>query len=274
MAPIVVYLTRGCCRHLGDALVKIFRSHGLAGLYRGLPIQAIGIIPEKALKLSVNDAARFYLRNRSDNSITLFNESLAGATAGLCQVVVTSPMEMLKIHLQMQATLPPAQQKSAVGVIMDVVRGGLPAAYRGASATLLRDVFFSALYFPAFSNLKLFVAQQDDRSLWRFALKQQNDNVSPNVNNRLNLLGTFGCGLVAGSVTGWAATPLDVIKTRLQSTGGKEKWVNIPTCVRLTLQKEGMGAFFKGATARVLLIGPLFGIVLATYEFMPAIMPL
>jgi len=38
--------------------------------------------------------------------------------------------------------------------------GGLSAVYRGAAATLMRDVPFSIVYFPLFSNTKLWFAQQ------------------------------------------------------------------------------------------------------------------
>jgi len=48
-----------------------------------------------------------------------------------------------------------------------------------------------------------------------------------------------------------------------------KEWGGIINCAKLTFQKEGFSAFFKGATARVILVGPLFGIVLATYEIMP-----
>lgn len=33
-------------------------------------------------------------------SLTVFKEMLAGCGAGMCQVVITTPMEMLKIQLQ------------------------------------------------------------------------------------------------------------------------------------------------------------------------------
>lgn len=61
--------------------------------YRGLPVQAIGIIPEKALKLSINDALRYRFRE-SDGKIALAWEGVAGGLAGFCQVIITCPMEV------------------------------------------------------------------------------------------------------------------------------------------------------------------------------------
>lgn len=37
---------------------------------------------------------------RCRQKLTLFKEMLAGCGAGTCQVIVTTPMEMLKIQLQ------------------------------------------------------------------------------------------------------------------------------------------------------------------------------
>lgn len=63
----------------------IFAENGFRALYRGLPVQLIGIIPEKALKLSMNDLGRRYLRN-PDGTILLHNEGIAGGIAGFSQV--------------------------------------------------------------------------------------------------------------------------------------------------------------------------------------------
>jgi len=255
------------------ALKTIARTEGVRGLYNGLQIQALGIIPEKALKLSVNDSMRYRLRS-ADGSITFFNETVAGAAAGFSQVLVTSPMEMLKIRLQNEATKPRAQQRPASAIVREVVAGGVGSVYRGTAATLLRDVPFSVLYFPIFSNLKLFVARHDSTGVFRYLHRPGTSPDELNVNHRVGALGTFVTGTVAGMVAGYAVTPADVIKTRLQSQGGKELWVNIPTCARLTYQREGAAAFFKGAPARMVLIGALFGIVVVTYETLPRYIPL
>ncbi|KCV70622.1 hypothetical protein H696_02979 [Fonticula alba] len=268
-------------RNIPDALVKIARQTGLRSLYRGLPVQLIGIIPEKALKLSVNDSARYFLRNRENNTIHWSREMIAGATAGFCQVVITSPMEMFKIRLQMSAAAAEsgaAPRTSAVNIIRDTIRQG--GVFRGAGATLLRDVTFSLLYFPMFANLKGWIAGRDaNHPVWSTMLRDPGPapagHTGPrDINSRVNFFGTFMAGLISGSAAGWLVTPADVIKTRLQAAGGVEKWKNIRTCAKMTLAQEGPTAFFKGATARVFLVGPLFGVVLMTYEVLPRLLGL
>jgi len=59
-----------------------------------------------------------------------------------------------KIRLQVQgqvAKLEGAVPKGAIHIIRQL---GLLGLYRGATACLLRDIPFSAIYFPAYSHLK------------------------------------------------------------------------------------------------------------------------
>jgi solute carrier family 25 (mitochondrial aspartate/glutamate transporter), member 12/13 len=183
-------------------------------------------------------------------------------------------MEMLKIRLQVEAALPRAQQRPTMSIVREVLGGGPAAVYRGAAATLLRDVPFSLLYFPTFSNLKAAIARQDSHGMFSVLLREGTTPDETNINRRVNGKGTFVAGTAAGMLAGWAATPADVIKTRLQSQGGTERWVNIRTCAQRTWQQEGPRAFFKGAQARMFLIGALFGVVVLTYETLPNFIPM
>lgn len=79
-------------------LVYNIKKEGLrAGLYRGLAPQLIGIAPEKALKLTVNDRLRRWIRG-SDQSrdLLLWEEIAAGCGTGLVQVFVSNPIEVVK----------------------------------------------------------------------------------------------------------------------------------------------------------------------------------
>jgi len=69
-----------------DCFTKIIKAEGVRGLYRGLAPNLVGVTPEKAIKLAVNDEMRKLLENE-DGTISLKNEIIAGATAGFCQVL-------------------------------------------------------------------------------------------------------------------------------------------------------------------------------------------
>ena len=59
-----------------------------------------------------------------------------------------------KIRLQVQGEAAAVEGAAPRGAIHIIRQLGLLGLYRGASACLLRDIPFSAIYFPAYSHLK------------------------------------------------------------------------------------------------------------------------
>ncbi len=70
-----------------DCARKVIRNEGFRGLYSGVVPQLIGVAPEKAIKLTVNDLIRGRFTNKQTGSIWWPHEILAGGSAGACQVV-------------------------------------------------------------------------------------------------------------------------------------------------------------------------------------------
>ncbi|XP_074005099.1 mitochondrial glutamate carrier 1 isoform X1 [Numenius arquata] len=262
---------------MSDCLIKTIRSEGYFGMYRGAAVNLTLVTPEKAIKLAANDFFRHHL-SKDGKKLTLLREMLAGCGAGTCQVIVTTPMEMLKIQLQDAGRIgrisPAAQKKlmaaqaqlsssSAAGaaepaverrttatqITRELLRSkGIAGLYKGLGATLLRDVPFSIVYFPLFANLNK-LGQKD-----------------PNVKAPFYV--SFLSGCVAGSTAAVAVNPCDVIKTRLQSLQrgvNEDTYSGILDCAKKIWQKEGPMAFLKGAYCRALVIAPLFGIAQVVY---------
>lgn len=78
--------------------------------------------------------------------------------AGASQVVFTNPLEIVKIRLQVAGEIASGTKVSALGVVKEL---GLFGLYKGARACLLRDVPFSAIYFPAYAHTKAAFADED-----------------------------------------------------------------------------------------------------------------
>lgn len=223
-----------------DCFRKVVRLEGARGLYRGLGANLVGVTPEKAIKLAMNDTMREVL-SAADGSITLPCEVLAGATAGFTQVVATNPMEIVKIRMQMQGA-PGGERQSTLQVVRQL---GLRGLYRGTPATLMRDVPFSIIFFPTYSNVRAMFADET---------------------GRVPVPGTLLAGAVAGASAAGLMTPADVIKTRLQSKGGDALYRGIGHCFQTILREEGARALYKGAEMRMLVQAPLFGIALLAFE--------
>lgn len=246
----------------------------------GAAVNLTLVTPEKAIKLAANDFFRHHLA-KDGKGLTVFKEMLAGCGAGMCQVIVTTPMEMLKIQLQDAGRLAVQQQKPVMmtptklvatnavlsrsynsGMVISAPRAvsatqiakellqtqGIQGLYKGLGATLMRDVPFSMVYFPLFANLNRLGKPSPEAS-------------SP-------FYWAFLSGCAAGSTAAVAVNPCDVVKTRLQSLNkgaSEETYSGVVDCVSKIMQKEGPSAFLKGASCRALVIAPLFGIAQVMY---------
>lgn len=81
-----------------DCARKVIRNEGFTGLYSGVLPQLIGVAPEKAIKLTVNDLVRGALADKETKKIWYPYEILAGGAAGGCQVV--SDLNVMFIVIQ------------------------------------------------------------------------------------------------------------------------------------------------------------------------------
>ncbi|XP_064183242.1 calcium-binding mitochondrial carrier protein Aralar1 isoform X2 [Anguilla rostrata] len=228
-----------------DCAKKVLRYEGFFGFYRGLLPQLIGVAPEKAIKLTMNDFVRDKFTTK-DDTIPLFAEVLAGGCAGGSQVIFTNPLEIVKIRLQVAGEITTGPRVSALNVVRDLGFFGL---YKGAKACFLRDIPFSAIYFPVYAHTKTELADEQGR-------------VGP-----LQLL---TAGAIAGVPAASLVTPADVIKTRLQvaARAGQTTYTGVMDCFRKILHEEGFRALWKGAGARVCRSSPQFAVTLVTYELL------
>ena len=75
-------------RNAADCIRKVYANEGgIRAFYRGVMPQLVGVAPEKAIKLTVNELVRKKATDPETGRIPLGMELLAGGTAGGCQVV-------------------------------------------------------------------------------------------------------------------------------------------------------------------------------------------
>jgi len=240
-----------------DCFKKTYRAEGYLGMYRGSAVNILLITPEKAIKLAANDYFRHRLTT-ADGRLPVQREMLAGGAAGFCQIVVTTPMELLKIQLQdagrvkASGNSQPAPKISALGITKELLRTkGIFGLYKGNSATMLRDVSFSVCYFPLFANLNSLGPRKEGSSEAVFYW-------------------SFLSGCLAGSFSAFFVNPADVVKTRLQllnKGAAEESYSGVADAFRKIYVNEGLTAFYKGALCRMIVIAPLFGIAQTVYYF-------
>lgn len=233
-------------RNSVDCFKKVVRHEGVAGLYRGLLPQLMGVAPEKAIKLTMNDLVRDKMTDKKTGYIPVYGEVLAGACGGASQVMFTNPLEIVKIRLQVAGEIGTGPKVKAWPLVKEL---GLLGLYKGSFACILRDVPFSAIYFPTYAHLKKSFA--DDSGY-----------ISP--------LSILTAGAIAGAPAASLVTPADVIKTRLQvkARAGQTVYNGVFDATRKIYAEEGFRAFWKGAVARMCRSSPQFGVTLSTYELL------
>jgi solute carrier family 25 aspartate/glutamate transporter 12/13 len=106
---------------------------------------------------------------------------------------------------------------------------GLFGLYKGVGACLLRDIPFSAIYFPVYSHLKKDVFNEGKNG------------------KKLEISELLISGALAGIPAAYLVTPADVIKTRLQVAArkGEQTYSGMRDAFVKILREEGPMAFYK-----------------------------
>ena len=203
---------RGLYANAREAFTTIAVEDGPLALYRGVGVQVAGVAPEKALKLTVNDAARTALA-ATYGELTLVTEVAAGVAAGTCQVLVTNPLEIVKVRLQ--------TDRRRLSVMETLREIGFVGLYQGAAACALRDASFSAILFPCYSHLKVVLPE----TLGALELP--------------SVVSLFCAGVLSAAPAALLTTPFDVIKTRLQVVDPVRRRTGPVDACRAIVEAEG-----------------------------------
>ncbi|XP_071601683.1 solute carrier family 25 member 47 isoform X2 [Heliangelus exortis] len=184
--------------------------------------------------------------------------SLAGGAAGAVRVVLTNPSEVAKVRMQTQRNphpsitspqpVPKPKYRGSLHCLKVVAKEeGFGGLYKGCSALLCRDCSSSAIYFLTYSALC--------------------DWLTPAGKNKPGFLVVLLSGGFAG-VLAWAlATPMDVIKSRMQTDESEQhKYKGLIHCARESVRKEGAKVLFKGLSLNCIRAFPVNMVVFVTYE--------
>lgn len=175
--------------------------------------------------------------------------ALGGFGTGAIQSLVLSPVELVKIRLQLQSSESQLTGPSQVARAIFKAEG-LRGIYRGLTITALRDSPAHAAYFWTYECLR--------------------ENLHPGC--RKNGQETFATMLLAGGLAGVASWiccyPLDVIKTRIQgqTSSSPLRYSGIVDCFKRSVREEGYNVLWRGlgtAVARAFIVN---GAIFTAYE--------
>lgn len=171
---------------------------------------------------------------------------IAGGIAGAASRTATAPLDRLKVVLQVQTT-----EARIIPAVRKIWReDGLLGFFRGNGLNVVKVAPESAIKFYAYEMLK--------------------NMIGNNMGTDKDDIGTGGrlcAGGMAGAVAQTVIYPLDLVKTRLQTSACENgKAPKLGTLTKDILVHEGPRAFYKGLVPSLLGIIPYAGIDLAAYE--------
>ncbi|XWS19006.1 hypothetical protein CRYUN_Cryun32bG0093500 [Craigia yunnanensis] len=233
-------------------------KEGPAALYRGMGAPLASVTFQNAMVFQI-----FAILSRAfDSSVSTTDPpsykgvALGGVGTGALQSVMLSPVELVKIRLQLQSTSYATSQSASVhrGPIT-VAKGilkteGLRGLYRGYTITALRDAPAHGFYF------------------WTYEYMREQLHPGCRKSGQESLRTMLIAGGLAGVASWVCCYPLDVVKTRLQaqSPTSPQKYNGIIDCLHKSVKQEGYGVLWRGlgtAVARAFVVN---GAIFSAYE--------
>ncbi|GKY94314.1 hypothetical protein MPSEU_000397200 [Mayamaea pseudoterrestris] len=247
----------GACRELAR------RPGGLSNFYSGLGVSAIGSMPGVAIYFGVYSYCKQRLLNatfqRRNNDSFRLHPTLAVALSAAIGNTVASvsrvPYEVVKQQLQTGQYDSTWQALSAIAKSPDWYRKMFPKG--GIASQMLRDVPYAIVTLVCYEHLQ----ERYGSNSWKRqkamletqpARSRRKPAVSIKTPPRQSW--DFLLGGIAGGIGSWATSPLDVIKTRLQTdpVGAASMYQgSLSKCFQLTLQEGGLSAFMRGSLPRI-----------------------
>lgn len=178
----------------------------------------------------------------------------AGAFAGICSVVTTYPLDIIRTRLSLPEINKRCRTIISCGTGIVKKEGGMLALYRGLSPTIAGIAPYVALNFTVYEGLKIWLTSK---------------NIEVNVEKKLI------CGGFAGALAQTITYPFDVIRRRMQVTYSPEskfKYKSSFDAVQQIVKNDGLKALFKGMLPNYLKVVPAISISFVTFEFARKIM--
>lgn len=185
----------------------------------------------------------------------------AGAIAGLISRFVISPLDVLKIRLQLQyhSLSDPLSAHASVGKrpagVLQVARGilrneGITGFWKGNIPAEGLYLSYGAVQFSAYRTTNQVIE----------ALVEDGDIHVPGAAK------SFVSGAVAGTAATTATYPLDLLRTRFAAQGTERVYAGLASSIRDITRHEGPAGFFRGLGAGIGQIIPYMGLFFALYE--------
>ncbi|XP_068414699.1 mitochondrial glycine transporter isoform X1 [Eschrichtius robustus] len=229
-------------------LLNVVRTESLLGLWKGMSPSIVRCVPGIGIYFgTLYSLKQYFLRGHPPTALESVILGVGSrSVAGVCM----SPITVIKTRYESGRY----GYESIYAALRSIYHSeGYRGLFSGLTATLLRDAPFSGIYLMFYNQTKNIV------------LHDQLDAVLVPVVN-------FSCGIFAGILASLVTQPADVIKTHMQLSPMKFRWIG--QAVTLIFKDYGLRGFFQGGVPRALRRTLMAAMAWTVYEEMMAKMGL
>ncbi|KAG2345833.1 mitochondrial carrier [Suillus weaverae] len=256
---------------VSHAFATIIREERFSGLYKGI---ASPLATCAFMNGLIFASYKFFLKAQmTDGSIpSLTQVAIAGSCCGVVMSLFSTPIELIKIRQQnmLESGLGSVSTSKLIYTIHR--EHGLKGLFRGLTATALRDFGYGA-YFLGYEATSRYLTTPSPGFNGTTSSSDSSQGSIP-------LWVLFVSGGVAG-ILGWLPTfPMDVVKTRMQSTEtaearsimrsevttGDNPYRTTISTIQHSYRTGGAGVFFRGLSPTMLRAIPVNMATFAVYE--------
>lgn len=238
---------RAMYRGVLHCAMTMIKEESILSLYKGMTPPLLGIAFQNAILFGLQGHYRQFV----DESVK--GEMMAGALTGASQAVITAPIELAKIKLQIQGTgcllKKDRKYKGPIQTILQIRKeSGFTGCFRGLLGVFMRDIPATAVYFGSFAYLNQLCMPEDGDI------------------NSLNATTLLFTGGFAGMCSWAALYPIDVVKTRVQAEGFKPhgRYSSYMDCAKISFKEEGYQWMTRGFGATMLRAFPVNAAIFST----------
>ncbi|KAM4661861.1 solute carrier family 25 member 47 isoform 1-T2 [Discoglossus pictus] len=247
-------------KHIGiwNCIQSTYRMERVSGFFKGMSMPVSTVSVSSSIVFGVYRNCLYNLCKLKYGTANVkpskFDIFVSGYAAGAAQVLVSSPADMAKVRLQTQTYSPSSglvtrpKYTGPIHCLVTIVKeDGFLGLYKGSCALMFRDCHSFATYFLSYAVLRE----------WLVPVAQSSTDV----------VGVLLAGGFAGVIAWGIATPMDVIKSRLQVDGvTQRKYRGVIDCITTSIRQEGVKVLFKGLSLNCVRAFPVNMVVFLTYE--------
>jgi len=228
---------------------SIVQQEGIARLYRGLTAILVGAVPSHSLYFATYEASKRFFGIAGNPNSAPHLVFVSGALATVAHDAVVTPLDVIKQRMQL-----PETKGGFVQITKTVLRKeGVGMFFRSLPTTVAINVPYQGVYFVTYEALKSALTK----------IMKKGKKIRRSEEGVVWLM----AGAMAGAIAGTFSTPLDVVKTFIQ-THPSNKDLNTAQVMRRIVRRKGARLLFAGAGARAMTCAPAAGICWTAYETM------